>query len=106
MLRSHGPDPRRQQLLTNARSGAGRWAQHRSCWGLRAIACRRLTDKIRAGLAQGADLFPDVGRRLGGRLRHRQAGAGRGESGEGAKTKPKRVSWPKELPLEQADLVP
>ncbi len=27
-----------------------------------------------------------------------------GELEEGAKTKPKRVSWPKELPLEQADL--
>ncbi len=27
-----------------------------------------------------------------------------GEVEEGAKTKPKRVSWPKELPLEQADL--
>jgi DNA topoisomerase-1 len=27
-----------------------------------------------------------------------------GEAEEGAKTKPKRVSWPKELPLEQADL--
>ncbi len=27
-----------------------------------------------------------------------------GETEEGAKTKPKRVSWPKEMPLEQADL--
>jgi len=27
-----------------------------------------------------------------------------GETEEGAKTKPKRVSWPRELPLEQADL--